>query len=61
MDRSYWKGFVSLLEVVLYAIINAFIVTKIELQISPYFPLSTATPTVLLGVDIVATKFHWRA
>lgn len=26
-----------------------------------YFPLSTATPTVLLGVAMLATKLHWRA
>lgn len=26
-----------------------------------YFPLRTATPTVLLGVAMLATKLHWRA
>lgn len=61
MDRSYWKGLASSLEVLLCAVTNVLTVTELELQIAPYFPLSTATPTVLLGVDIVATKFHWRA
>lgn len=33
-------------------------VTKMEWT---YLLLSTATPTVLLGVAILATKLHWRA